>query len=49
VKALERAKKQLEAKLKELCADEKKDDGLTFEDLGVDYLMVAAAIVCSVG
>ena len=40
VKALERAKKQLEAKLKELCADDKKDDGLTFEELGVDYLMV---------
>ncbi len=40
VKALERAKKQLESKLKELAANEKKDDGLTFEELGVDYLLV---------
>ncbi len=40
VKALERAKKQLESKLKELAANEKKDDSLTFEELGVDYLMV---------
>jgi len=35
VKALERAKKQLETKLKELAANEKKDDGLTFETLGL--------------
>ena len=49
MKALERAKKQLEAKLKEPCADERKDDGLTFEELGVDYLMVDAAIACSFG
>ena len=40
VKALERAKKQLEVKLKELAANEKKDDGLTFEELGVDRLFV---------
>ena len=40
VKALERAKKQLEAKLKELAANEKKDDGLTFEELGVDRIFV---------
>jgi N12 class adenine-specific DNA methylase len=38
VKALERAKKQLESKLKELAAEERKDDGLTFEELGVDRL-----------
>jgi hypothetical protein len=38
VKQLERAKKQLETKLKELAANEKKDDGLTFEELGVDFL-----------
>ena len=36
VKALERTKKQLETRLKELAANEKKDDGLTFEELGVD-------------
>lgn len=39
VKALERAKKQLETKLKELAAKEKKDDGLTFEELGVDTIL----------
>ncbi len=39
VKALERAKKQLESKLKELAANEKKDDRLTFEELGVDRVM----------
>ena len=43
VKALERAKKQLESKLKELAANEKKDDGLTFEELGVDFLAVDEA------
>ena len=43
VKALERAKKQLETKLKELAANEKKDDGLTFEELGVDRLFVDEA------
>jgi len=40
VKALERAKKQLESKLKELAANEKKDDGLTFEELGVDAAFI---------
>ena len=40
VKALERAKKQLETKLKELAAHEKKDDGLTFEELGVDAAFI---------
>jgi len=43
VKALERAKKRLEGKLKELVASEKKDDGLTFEELGVDRLFVDEA------
>src|ERR1035438_3345 len=43
VKALERAKKQLESKLKELAANEKKDDCLTFEELGVDRLFVDEA------
>ena len=38
VKALERAKKQLESKLKALAANEKKDGGLTFEELGVDKI-----------
>jgi len=43
VKSLERAKKRLEGKLKELAASEKKDDGLTFEELGVDRLFVDEA------
>ena len=43
IKALERAKKQLESKLHELAANEKKDDGLTFEELGVDRLFVDEA------
>jgi N12 class adenine-specific DNA methylase/SAM-dependent methyltransferase/TolA-binding protein len=43
VKSLERAKKKLEGKLKELAANEKKDDTLTFEELGVDRLFVDEA------
>lgn len=43
VKMLERAKKRLETKLKELMASEKKDDTLTFEELGVDRLFVDEA------
>ena len=43
VKALERAKKRLEAKLKELAANERKDNTLTFEELGVDRLFVDEA------
>ena len=43
VKELERAKKRLETKLKELTGAEKKDDTLTFEELGVDRLFVDEA------
>ncbi len=43
VKDLERAKKRLETKLKLLAADEKKDNTLTFEELGVDRLFVDEA------
>ena len=43
VKQLERAKKKLESKLKELAANDKKDEGLTFEELGVDRLFVDEA------
>jgi N12 class adenine-specific DNA methylase len=39
VKELERAKKRLEAKLKGLVAEHRKDDTLTFEELGVDRLV----------
>ena len=43
VKELEKAKKRLETKLKELLAEGRKDDGLTFEELGVDRLFVDEA------
>jgi N12 class adenine-specific DNA methylase len=43
VKSLDRAKKRLEGKLKELAANERKDDTLTFEELGVDRLFVDEA------
>jgi N12 class adenine-specific DNA methylase len=43
VKDLERAKKRLETRLKLLVADEKKDNTLTFEELGVDRLFVDEA------
>lgn len=43
VKELARAKKQWQVKLEKLDGKAKKDDGLTFEDLGVDQLMVDEA------
>jgi N12 class adenine-specific DNA methylase len=43
VKQLESAKKKLETKLKSLAAEEKKDNTLTFEELGVDRLFVDEA------
>jgi len=43
VKILERDKKRLEGRFKELCADERKDDTLTFEELGVDRLLIDEA------
>lgn len=43
VKELERAKKRLEARLQALAADHKKDNTLTFEELGVDRLYVDEA------
>jgi len=43
VKILERSKKRLESKLKELVAEEKKDDTLMFEEMGVDRLFVDEA------
>lgn len=39
VKQLARAKKTWEAKLKKLSGEKKKDDLLTFEELGVDWIM----------
>ncbi|MCU0982632.1 MAG: helicase, partial [Pirellulaceae bacterium] len=43
VKELERAKKRLETRLQALAADHKKDNTLTFEELGVDRLYVDEA------
>ncbi len=43
VKALEKMKKGLEAKLKKLSDQSKKDDVVTFEELGVDRLFIDEA------
>jgi N12 class adenine-specific DNA methylase len=43
VKQLEKAKFRLETKLKMLSAEEKKDNTLTFEELGIDRLFVDEA------
>lgn len=43
VKALEASKKMLEAKLRKLQDDTRKDDVVTFEELGVDKLIVDEA------
>jgi N12 class adenine-specific DNA methylase len=43
VKELERVKKRLTAKLKALSADSKKDNTLTFEELGIDRLFIDEA------
>jgi len=43
VKEIEKAKKRLEAKLESLAAVDRKDDALTFEELGVDRLFVDEA------
>lgn len=43
VKQLESAKKKLETRMKVLSADEKKDNTLTFEELGIDRLFVDEA------
>ncbi|RRJ96987.1 hypothetical protein Ga0100231_024905 [Opitutaceae bacterium TAV4] len=43
VKELERAKKRLDARLKNLAAEDRKDTMLTFEELGVDRLFVDEA------
>lgn len=40
IKTIEKQKAQREAKLKELSAEEKKDDGIRFEELGVDQIFI---------
>jgi N12 class adenine-specific DNA methylase len=43
IKAIEKQKARREARLKELLAEDKKDDGLVFDELGVDHLFVDEA------
>lgn len=43
VKQLEKAKKRLEAKIKDHAKRERKDDGVTFEQLGIDRIFVDEA------
>ena len=43
IKQMERTKKQLESRLRKLQAEERKDDVVTFEELGVDRLFVDEA------
>jgi N12 class adenine-specific DNA methylase len=40
IKTIEKQKAAREAKLKDLLAGEKKDDGLVFDELGVDHLFI---------
>lgn len=40
IKTIEKQKAAREAKLKDLLAEDKKDDGLVFDDLGVDHIFV---------
>ncbi len=43
IKTIEKQKAQREAKLKDLLAEDKKDDGLVFDELGVDHLFIDEA------
>lgn len=43
IKAMERSRKQLEIKLQKLLSQERKDDVVTFEQLGIDRLFVDEA------
>jgi N12 class adenine-specific DNA methylase len=40
IKTIEKQKARREERLRELLAEEKKDDGLVFDELGVDYLFI---------
>ncbi len=43
IKTIEKQKARREERLKELLAEEKKDDGLVFDELGIDYLFIDEA------
>ena len=40
IKTIEKQKAKREERLKALLAEEKKDDGLVFDELGVDHLFI---------
>jgi hypothetical protein len=40
IKTLEKHKAKREDRLKELLAEDKKDDGLVFDELGVDHIYI---------
>lgn len=43
IKTIEKQKAKREERLKDLLAEDKKDDGLVFDELGVDYLFIDEA------
>src|SRR5207237_10482600 len=43
IKTIEKQKAAREEKLKDLLAEDKKDDGLVFDELGIDYLFIDEA------
>ena len=43
IKTIEKQKANREAKLKELLAEDKKDDGLVFDELGIDHMFIDEA------
>src|SRR4029434_2220597 len=43
IKTIEKQKAKREERLKDLLAEEKKDDGLVFDELGVDHLFIDEA------
>src|SRR4051794_11658272 len=43
IKTIEKQKARREERLKDLLAEDKKDDGLVFDELGVDYLFIDEA------
>ena len=43
IKSIEKQKARREARLEEMLAADKKDDGLTFDDLGIDHLFIDEA------
>jgi len=46
IKTIEKQKARHEERLRQLLADRKKDDGLVFDELGIDYLFIDEAQYC---